>query len=138
MKNGKVILLSPNRRTPHTPIKVLGFFWTLFGLAALVAFATSAQWRVSGITMPQWCVLCLIICLSVSAWFSTRGNKLAARMQIILMVVLFFPMLTLSLFGAWRGKYDALFYVSGGVTLMAVTTLATHLVFRLRKGSSSP
>ena len=112
---------------PAVIMKLFGWFWMMYALAAIVTFASAADWRVPGITLPQWCLFLLLVLLFVSGFYSLRECIWARRIQAALMLLMLAPMSILAVFKVWRGAYDALFWVSAASTVFAIATLAAHL-----------
>src|SRR6266571_100067 len=92
--------------------KILACFWMIYAVGSLVAFAIAAEWRFSTVTLPQWGLFFLLVCLFVSGLFTLRDHAWGVRIQVPLMLLMVPPMLILSVFRVWRGSYGPLFWIS--------------------------
>jgi hypothetical protein len=131
MNDKKLIHPADHRRMPHTLLRGLGLFWTLYTLRVLIVlFKPALRGDMSGMKFPQWFFLSLVLCLALSGWFTFRDRSRAAWVQSALMVLLLFPMLTLVSLHLAHRNYDAVLWECGTVAFLALVTLATHLICR--------
>jgi hypothetical protein len=118
--------------------RVLACFWVAYGLIGVLLFGSSGDWQLASLTVPQWCTLALLICLTSSALLVTISRSLWARRVEVASVGLVLPVAAdILLFCIWRSQRGSVFWVSLGTASLALLTLAASLAAR-RWGGNPP